>query len=142
MDLSLEPWLKERAGLSGTKLTLAINACKEGAVDSVEDLLELYEMDESMDKDNFVLTFPQGMIRSKLQAALDKDKDNIKAQGSITNEKESPKVPTVSSSSAAIPQTGQQTQPTNSAKHTALQLPPDKLYHFFASHKVRRLFEL
>lgn len=44
MDL-LEKWLKEKAVLSGTKLTLAINACKEGAVESVNDLLELYETD-------------------------------------------------------------------------------------------------
>ena len=27
----------------------------------------------------------------------------------------------------------------NTNQTTALQLPPDKLYHFFASHKVRRL---
>jgi hypothetical protein len=141
LETSLEIWLKDKAGLGEPRLTLAINACNEGAVYSVKDLLELYEMD----KDNFEKAFPQAMIRSKLQAALEKDKNNIKAQDSAPNKKESPTIPTVSSSSATIPQTEQQKQRQDSAtKNTdpALQLPPDKLYHFFASHKVRRSFKL
>ena len=140
MDLELKGWLKEKAGLSGTKLSLAINACFEGAVDSVNDLLELYEIDKLRE------VFPQGMIRAKVDIALERDKDTIKAQDTTTNEKESPKVSIVSSSSAAIPQTEQQMQPQGSAnKHTdqaVLQLPPNKLYHFFASHKVRSSFRV
>jgi hypothetical protein len=37
----------------------------------------------------------------------------------------------VSGSSVVIPQ-----QSLEDTEHTPLQLPPDKLYHFFASHKV------
>ena len=137
MDLiSLETWLKEKAGLNGAKLTLAVNACKEELVDSVQDLLELHDVEGLRE------VFSQGMIRAKVESALEQDKDNIRAQDdSATNEKESPKV---SSSSAAIRQTEQQTQPqsstTKNADHTAL--PPNKLYHFFASHKVRSVFDV
>jgi hypothetical protein len=35
-----------------------------------------------------------------------------------------------------------QSSATKKKDQTALQLPSDKLYHFFASHKVRSIFEL
>jgi hypothetical protein len=141
--MDLKTWLKEQAELSGSKLTAAINACEGGLVDSVKDLLQLYE------KNDLGLVFPQAMIQSNVKAVLERDKDNIKAQDSTTNEKKSPKVPKVPtvSSSSAIPQAEKQTQPQSSATKNidqmiALQLPPGKLYHFFASHKVRSVFEL
>ena len=100
---------------------------------SVEDLVELHEIGRLKE------LFPF-FIFTKVETVLDKDKDNIKAQDSTTNEKESPKLSTVS-------QTEQKTQPQSSATKNidqmiALQLPPGKLYHFFASHKVRSVFEL
>jgi hypothetical protein len=141
MDLDLQTWLTEQAGLSGSKLKLAVDACNEGAVDSIEDLLELYEND----LETFKEVFSQGMIRSKVKIALDRDKDNIKAQDNyISHEKVSLKAPTqtkapiskvpVSSLSAAISQS--QSSTTKGIDQPAFQLPPGKLYHFFASHKV------
>jgi hypothetical protein len=131
LGLSLETWLITRAELSGAKLTAAVNACKAGMIDSVNDLLELSKTSEQ-----FKEAFSQAMIRSKVLSALERDKDNIKAQ----NEKEPPKV----FSSSAIPPTKHQMQKSSATKHSeaALQLPPGKLYHFFASHKVRSVFEL
>ena len=129
MDL-LETWLEEVAELSGPRLAAAIHACTLGMVYTVKDLLKLSEMPEQ-----FKETLPQGLLRGMILTALEREKDNIKEQ--------TEKVPTVSCS---LPQTEQQTQSQRSATkntdHTALQLPPDKLYHFFASHKVRSIFEL
>ena len=134
MDL-LKTWLNEKAGLSGPRLTAAIKACQIGMVYSVEDLLEVSEMNGLKE------LFPMTMIYLKVKTVLEQEKDNSEAQDTTTKKIESP---TVSNSSAAIRQTEQQAQPQSSAtKNTdqaALHLPPGKLYYFFASHKVRSVF--
>ena len=125
MDL-LETWLTEKAKLSGPRLTLAINACNEGAVYSVQDLLQLHEMG------NLGLVFSQGMICSLLQSALERDKDNINARDPT------PKVQTVLGSSAAIPQGQTQSQGNTigNTEPTKLDpLPPHKSFGAFISHK-------
>jgi hypothetical protein len=136
MDL-LKTWLEKKAGLSGPRLTAAIKACQIGMVYSVEDLLEVYDMNGLKE------LFPMTMIYLKVKTVLEQEKHNSEAQDTTTNAKESP---TVSNSSAAIRQADQQTQPQSTAtKNTdqaSLRLPPGKLYYFFASHKVRSAFDL
>jgi hypothetical protein len=62
---------------------LAINACKEGAVGSVNDLAVLSEM-----KEEFRLAFSQAMIRAMVLSALERDKDNIQAATSNLSERD------------------------------------------------------
>ena len=63
MDL-LKTWLNEKAGLSGPRLTAAIKACQVGMVYSVEDLLEVYEVNGLKE------LFPMTMIYLKVKTSV------------------------------------------------------------------------
>jgi hypothetical protein len=142
--MDLETFLSENAGLSGPKLSAAKEACHVGMVTSPMDLLDLLESEQDFEK-----AFPQAMIRKKLRSALEKHADAIKTSDENNKTTAPTSTTSIAGSPAAIPkspqQTEQQMQPQSSAAkttdQTAPQLPPDKLYHFFASHKVRSDFE-
>ena len=139
--MDLDTFLSENAGLSGPRLSAAKEACHEGMIFSTGDLLDLLESEQDFEK-----VFPQGMIRKKLRSALEKHADAIKTSDENNKVTALTATKSIAGSSAAISKSPQQQmQPQISAakniEQSTLQLPPDKLYHFFASHKVRSVFE-
>ena len=75
--MKLEDWLKDRAGLSGKKLEIALSGCETNLVESVEELREL--ADEDNEK-QFEKVFPQGMLRTALLKALKKDPSAVESE--------------------------------------------------------------
>ena len=135
MSDELTSWLETEAKLSGAKLSKVLQLFEDNYCESLADLKEQFVNGDLAE------TIPQTVIRKKIEYALGQQLETApKARKAV------PKADrlTISSSSAAIRQTEQQTQPQSSTTKNADQtaLPPNKLYHFFASHKVRSVFEL
>ena len=130
----LSSWLKDVACLEGKKLEVCLKACEDEMCETLADLRECHEQPGGL-KVNFP-SLPQ-MIANKVRNALDANPAGVKEQATEENVS---KIQT-----AKLPLSNEQTQRESSATkntdHAALQLPPDKLYHFFASHKVRSVFE-
>ena len=132
----LSSWLKDVACLEGKKLEVCLKACEDEMCETLADLRECHEQPGGL-KVNFP-SLPQ-MIANKVRNALD-------ANPAGANEKKATEENVSKIQKAKLPLSKEQTQRESSATkntdHAALQLPPDKLYHFFASHKVRSIFEL
>ena len=81
--MQLSEWLEHRAGLVGKKLEVALSGCEINMVESVEELRELVEDEES--EKQFIQAFPQAMIRKALIKAFKADTDDSeeKASGHI-----------------------------------------------------------
>ena len=132
----LNSWLKDVACLEGKKLEVCLKACEDEMCETLADLRECHERPGGL-KVNFP-SLPQ-MIANKVRYALDANPAGV-------NEKKAAEENVSKIQNAKLPISKEQTQRESSATkntdHTALQLPPDKLYHFFASHEVRSIFEL
>jgi hypothetical protein len=131
----LNSWLKDVACLEGKKLEVCLKACEDEMCETLADLRECHERPGGLKTGLFL----PNIIANKVGDALD-------ANPAGPNEKKATEENVSKIQTAKLPLSKEQTQRESSATkntdHTALQLPPDKLYHFFASHKVRSIFEL
>ena len=77
--MELSAWLGRRAGLAGKKLDGALKMCADNWIESISDLRELVEDEES--EKQFIQAFPQAMLRKALIKAFKADtEENTSAQ--------------------------------------------------------------
>ena len=106
--MTLESWLNSRAGLAGKKLQAAVSQCDDNFVESVSDLRRL-----AADKEQFMLVFPQGMIRTDILKAL---KTNAKETEDVKPDEN-------------------MNPPTKPTAGSSEDLPSGFRFHYFVSHR-------
>jgi hypothetical protein len=130
--MELNSWLKDVACLEGKKLLVCVKACEDEMCETLADLRKCHERPGGL-KVHFS-SLPQ-IIAGLVGDALDGNPAgaNEKSTENNVSKIQKDKLPI-----SKEPQP-QSSATKNTNQTTALQLPPDKLYHFFASHKVRRI---
>ena len=76
--MELRSWLERKAGLSGKRLQVAVEACETNFMETVEDL-QLTAKNES----EYEKIFKQGVIRVRISAALASDVDQISLESKL-----------------------------------------------------------
>ena len=133
--IMLNSWLKDVACLEGKKLEVCLKACEDEMCETLADLRECHERPGGLKTGLFL----PNIIANKVGDALDANPAGAKEKATEENVSKIQKAKLLPISKE---QTQRESSATKNTDHTALQLPPDKLYHFFASHKVRSIFEL
>ena len=113
--MSLQTWLEEKAGLRGKRLDVAFTACEKEMIESKEDLMKV------MKAGNLAKVFPQTLLESVVQTALEQDAESAVVQNKQASTK---KVAITNLTSSKAPQ-----------EHKHTDLPAAKEYAAFISHK-------
>jgi hypothetical protein len=121
----LNSWLKDVACLEGKKLEVCLKACEDEMCETLADLRKSHGRPGG-------LSWLPKIIADLVGDALDANPAGAKEKATEENISKIQKAK----------QTQRESSATKNTDRTALQLPPDKIYHFFASHKVRSIFEL
>ena len=109
----LYQWLKDEAKLDGGKLAKAEESCSDACAESVQDLKVAHG------RGRLAEVFPQAIIRQKIERAL----------GGVS------KISGVIKTIASTPTKHESSRPVAKYESKGTDLPPDRDYAAFISHK-------